>query len=527
MARFVLLPQDDLNLACLLKSPLVGLDEEKLFALAWGRTGHLWNALRLRAGEAEFKDAHERLTGWLRRADFTPPFEFFAEALGPEGGRCRLLERLGHEASDPIDELLSRALQYQRVEAGSLQGFLHWFEAGGGEIKRDLDQNRRPEVRILTVHAAKGLQAPIVYLPDTTRVPRDYERILADGETKLWLPRAGDATEAARAWRTAARDRALEEQNRLLYVAMTRAEDRLYVGGWIGERKQDQGCWYDRIAEGLQASLTVKSLRPRRPAIEKEFDFSTPLGKDGWSGKGFELLNEGRIAVPQQAELALEQVFKPGPWIDLPAPREPDPPTPLIPSRPLPDEAIAEPHAFPPFDQGDSSRWRRGRLMHELLRFLPAVAPPERAQAARRFLAEPAHGLAAELIERWVAEALGVTEAPQHAALFGAASRAEVPLIGTVKTPHGTFTVSGQVDRLAVLDREVLIVDFKTNRPPPASAAEVPLTYRRQLALYRALLSDIYSGRKVRAFLLWTSIPQLMEIDAPTLDNSMPYASAP
>ena len=112
----------------------------------------------------------------------------------------RLLERLGHEAADPIDELLARALQYQRAEGGSLQGFLHWFEAGGGEIKRDLDQNRRREVRILTVHAAKGLQAPIVYLPDTTRVPRDADRLLAgaDGEARLWLPRADDANEAAR-----------------------------------------------------------------------------------------------------------------------------------------------------------------------------------------------------------------------------------------------------------------------------------------------------------------------------------------
>ncbi len=199
-ARFVLLPQDDLNLACLLKSPLIGLSEEQLFTLAWQRTGHLWRALRARAGDASFTAAHARLSAWLKRADYITPFDFFAEALGPEGGRVALLERLGREAADPIDELLARALQYQRAEGSSLQGFLRWFEAGGGEIKRDLDQNRRREVRILTVHASKGLQAPIVYLPDTTRVPRDAERLLsgADGEARLWLPRADDANEAAR-----------------------------------------------------------------------------------------------------------------------------------------------------------------------------------------------------------------------------------------------------------------------------------------------------------------------------------------
>ncbi|HEU5093899.1 MAG TPA: double-strand break repair helicase AddA [Reyranella sp.] len=529
MARFVLLPQDDLNLACLLKSPLIGLDEDELFSLAWQRKGTLWRALRGRAQEPRFADAHARLSAWLARADFTTPFDFFAQALGPEGGRKRLLERLGREASDPIDELLARALQYQRTEAGSLQGFLRWFEAGGGEIKRDLDANRRQEVRILTVHASKGLQAPIVYLPDTTRVPRDSERLLAaaDGKARLWLPRTDDANEAARAWRAEARERALEEQNRLLYVAMTRAEDRLYVGGWIGMRKQDAGCWYDRIAAGLAASIETKSITDRRRALLKPFDFTEQLGDEGWSGEGFELTSEGRIVVPEQQALALPETTPLPAWLEQPAPREPDPPTPLAPSQPLPDEATAQSRTFSPTGDGDSSRWKRGRLLHELLRHLPSLPSIERATAARRFLAQPAHELTDQEVEQWAAEALAVTEAPEHALLFAPDSRAEVPLIGTVKTPRGTFTVSGQIDRLAVSERAVLIVDYKTNRPPPVDAGRVPLAYRRQLALYRALLAAIYPGRQVRAFLLWTSAPKLMELDGITLDKSMPYAGDP
>jgi ATP-dependent helicase/nuclease subunit A len=525
MARFVLLPQDDLNLACLLKSPLIGFDEEQLFTLAWKRSGTLWRALSEHRAEPAFAKAHQRLSAWLGRADFTTPFDFFAQALGPEQGRKRLLERLGHEASDPIDELLARALQYQRIEAGSLQGFLRWFEAGGGEIKRDLDANRRQEVRILTVHASKGLQAPIVYLPDTTRVPQAGERLLPsdDGETRLWLPRADDANDAAKIWRTEQRDRALEEQNRLLYVAMTRAEDRLYVGGWIGARKQDTGCWYDRIAAGLAASVESAGTT-RAQATAKVFDFSAELGIDGWSGDGFVLANQGQVTVPAQQELALPETVSPGKWIDVTAPDEPDPPTPLAPSQPLPDEAAAQPRAFSPLGAGDAYRWKRGRVLHELLRYLPGIAVGERAETARRFLAQPAHGLTEEEIAQWTAEALAVTEAPDHAALFSPQSRAEVPLIGTVKTPHGTFTVSGQIDRLAVSESEVLIVDYKTNRPPPADATGVPLAYRRQLALYRALLAEIYPGRPVRAFLLWTSAPRLMEIDGASLDKSMPYA---
>jgi ATP-dependent helicase/nuclease subunit A len=533
MARFVLLPQDDLNLACLLKSPLVGLSEEELFTLAWKRTGHLWRALRERAGELSFAAAHARLAAWLKRADYVTPFDFFAAALGPEGGRVRLLERLGHEAADPIDELLARALQFQRAEGQSLQGFLRWFEAGGGEIKRDLDQNRRREVRILTVHASKGLQAPIVYLPDTTRVPRDFERLLSggDGETRLWVPRADDANEAARAWRTEARDRALEEQNRLLYVAMTRAEDRLYVGGWFGARKPDRGCWYERIEAGLQASseaeIFPESPQPRGRAVPRVFDFTGSLRDDGWTGDGYELTNEGTIGVPEQAELNLEAAAPLQSWAREPAPAEPDPPAPLAPSQPLPDEAPGGPRAFSPLAPGDPRRWKRGQLLHELLRHLPALPPAERSDAARHFLAQPAHGLTAEEIATWAAEVLAVTEAPEHAALFAESSRPEVPLIGTVKTRRGTFTVSGQVDRLAVSASEVLIVDYKTNRPPPQSASDVALAYRRQLALYRALLGGIYPGRTVRAFLLWTAAPLLMEIDARMLDESMPYAAAP
>ena len=317
MARFVLLPQDDLNLACLLKSPLIGLGEDELFTLAWKRTGHLWRSLRERARAKPFAAAHARLAEWLRRADYITPFDFFAKALGPEGGRARLLERLGHEAADPIDELLARALQYQSAEGVSLQGFLRWFEAGGGEIKRDLDQNRRREVRILTVHASKGLQAPIVYLPDTTRVPRDEGRILSaeDGEARLWVPRADDANEAARAWRGKARESALEEQNRLLYVAMTRAEDRLYVGGWFGRRKPDRGCWYERIEAGLnassQAEIFPESPQPRGRAVPREFDFRALLKDDGWAGEGYELVNAGMIDVSEQAELSLGGRLRP------------------------------------------------------------------------------------------------------------------------------------------------------------------------------------------------------------------------
>jgi ATP-dependent helicase/nuclease subunit A len=247
------------------------------------------------------------------------------------------------------------------------------------------------------------------------------------------------------------------------------------------------------------------------------------LGAAGWQGEGYELVNEGRLEVPEQQELALEPVAKLEAWAHSPAPDEPDPPTPLAPSQPLPDEAARAPRAYSPLATDDRRRWQRGRLMHELLRHLPTLPAVERAAMAQRYLAQPAHALSEEEVAQWAAESLAVTEAPAHAALFAESSRAEVPLIGTVKTRRGSFTVSGQVDRLAVTATEVLIVDYKTNRPPPAEARGVALAYRRQLALYRALLRVIYPSHTVRAFLLWTAAPALMEIDSETLDASMPY----
>ncbi len=206
---------------------------------------------------------------------------------------------------------------------------------------------------------------------------------------------------------------------------------------------------------------------PARVPRRRRSSTSRRSPNDGWAGDGYELINEGHIVEAEQPELPIADEAPLPDWWTEPAPGEPDPPTPLAPSQPLPDEAAAQPRAYSPLLADDPRRWQRGLLLHDLLRHLPGLPAAERAAAARRFLAQPAHALAPEDVEQWASEALAVTEAPAHAALFAPGSRAEVPLIGTVQTPRGTFTVSGQVDRLAVSATEVLIVDYKTNRPPP------------------------------------------------------------
>ncbi len=285
LGQFLLLPGDDLTLATVLKSPLLNFTEEALFDLAYGRGGQsLWSVLSARSGERpDFATAHRYLSDLLARVDFARPFDLYADLLSRGGGRMALQARLGFEALDPIDEFLALALAYEREHVPSLQGFLHWLANGAVEVKRELDEGARDKVRIMTVHGAKGLQAPIVILPDTTQLPKPQQNLLwlregdEDGAEGLllWSPRKDlDEAVAAEA-RAEHRARQAEEYRRLLYVALTRAEDRLYVGGWqIGKSVPDDS-WYGLIAAGL-----------REKAKATAFDASALIGDEGWQGDG-------------------------------------------------------------------------------------------------------------------------------------------------------------------------------------------------------------------------------------------------
>ncbi|MEI8393631.1 MAG: double-strand break repair helicase AddA [Rhodospirillaceae bacterium] len=509
LAQFLLLREDDLTLATVLKGPFIGLDEDQLYVLAFGRPGNLWQALAVRA-VTEPLSAYARAYVWLDKllgaADYVPPYEFFAGVLhrpcpaDSESGLRAVLGRLGSEARDPLDEFLTICLTFQRGHAPSLQGFLHWLAASDAEIKREQEQGGGPEggvVRILTVHGAKGLQAPIVFLPDTLARPTMSVRILWPDEQRtvpLYPPRRAleeSVCAAARAEADRTRD---QEYRRLLYVALTRAEDRLYVCGWQGKRTPSAGTWYSLIADALRAD-----------ALAQPFAFEWS-GPGGWSGDGIRLFEPQTAPVEftQQKQRSKVLAGLP-PWAEAPAPPEPEPSRPLTPSRPDDD---AEPPVRSPLGEDDGGRFRRGLLLHRLFQTLPDLEPGVRATAARRFLMRPVHGLSAAVCEEMVAEALAVLEHPDFAPLFGPGSRAEVPLVGTV----GERVLSGQIDRLLVTECDVWIVDFKTNRPPPRSPADVAPLYLGQMASYRTAIRMIYPQHTVHCLLLWTDGPDMMEL---------------
>jgi len=480
--RFALLPEDDLNLAALLRSPLIGLSENELFELAHNRSGTLWESLSAR--QADFPDAFQVLSDARARADYAPPYEYYAHALLE--GRRKLLKRLGTEARDAIDEFLSLALQYEIAATPSLEGFLHWIETGAAEVKRDMERGR-DEVRVMTVHGAKGLEADIVILPDTTRLPTDSPDCgnLLYTENGVLFPVAKDsAPKPVEDAKAALDEAAMKEYRRLLYVALTRARERLIVCGFENKKGTKPGSWHD-LASRAAAALG----EPREDGVRLfGTDALQPLGKAA------ERAAE-TITLPAWA-MAPAKAEKPAPWL----------------IRPSQAAGLDEPPSPSPLGAG--SRIKRGLLVHTLLAHLPDLPPEQRGPIARQFLTS--RGV--ENPDDLITQVLAVLEHPDFADAFGPGSRAEVSLVADLPEIGPTARVHGRVDRLTVSADRVLIVDFKTGHPV-AQESDVPRLYATQLALYRAAATRIFPGKRVACALVWTEGPSLLPLSDAFLET--------
>lgn len=509
VAQFALLPEDDLVLATLLRGPLIGASDEDVFDLAHNRPHSLWASLGDKAQKNEkYAIWHAYLAHWLARADLATPFAFFAEILtiacpaDEVSGRRAMLKRLGLDAEEPIDELLTMAQDYGRRRIVALQGFVQTFLRTEIEIKRELDHGQG-QVRIMTVHGAKGLQAPIVILPDTTAVPRSQElpRLLWNSDGIPFFIRGEKHTDTSTLplFETARRKQ-LEEYRRLLYVALTRAADRLYVCGWRQERAESEECWYRLIRESL-AEIDEPHEHRLVPLLgeteEKIIAFThAQIAKERAEKKQ---LGTGRKTA---APLILPDVPM---WARRAAPAEDAAPRTLAPSHFGEDDTPV----LQPLGEDDGWRFARGKLIHRLLQSLPDLPAAKREEAAHRYLSYAQHRLSEAQQRNIVAETLAILNHPAYRPLFGPDSRAEVPLAGLAMGK----LVSGQIDRLCLTPDEVLIIDYKTDRPPPTEEAGVPEAYRLQMKAYTELLREIYPDRRVRSFLLWTCGPWIMELN--------------
>ena len=426
--------------------------------------------------------------------------------LGGWRGRARILKRLGPEANDALDEFLNLALDYERTEAPSLQGFVASLRQGEAEVKRDMEMDR-DEVRVMTVHGAKGLEAPIVILADTTtpaagwhppkllRLPPE-RAVPGAAEQLVWAgskdENVGPVIDARAAIEAAAGD----EYRRLLYVAMTRAAERLIVCGTEGKNRLD-GTWYSLVGDALRDACVSE------PADD---------------GAGDVL--RYRKGEPEAQRAAASETPPPAPivvpdWLTRDAPQEAPAARTITPSS---TEADAVRRAPAP---ASAQALLRGSLTHRLMQSLPDIPEERRRAAAEDYLARAGTELPPDERSTIVEQVLRLVAHADFRALYAPGSRAEVPIVGRLMLAAGEVRVSGQVDRLVVTADEVLIADFKTNRPAPQRIEEVPKPYIRQLALYRALLAKLYPDRRIRAALVWTEVPDLMEISAAHLDAAL------
>lgn len=521
VARFALCPEDDLSLAEILRSPFCDVsdfgDPHSLYPLAdkaarGGRT--LWRALGDRADEQpQWGRARDFLEAALAARD-RDPFAFFSSLLNRVDdtgvtGRARILARLGREAEEAIDETLAQVIAAEDRGGVDLETCVALLEAADVEVKREME-GARDEVRVMTVHGAKGLEAPVVILPDTTSraKPQGPTLMPAAGEDgsegEGWLMCPGSSKEdcpASKAAREARVARTDAESLRLLYVALTRARDRLVIMGRALKRPDtgfEPGSWWQVIAETFDRLGEDEPLNARdigdgvlRFGVDPERLLAGTIGRapaavvPAWA----------RAAPPADATARFASPSKMDSLIRIPAP------SPLA--------VTAGPGA-------PLGRFRRGDLIHRLLERLPDIAPADRPDAARRILSRE-RDLDDTQRNEMIAAAFAVLDDAQFAPVFGPGSRPEVALTGSV----ADVPISGRMDRLVITTDRVLVVDYKTNRPAPARIEDADPAYVLQLAVYVAILADLYPDRAVEAALVWTDGPRLMAVPQGLMDAAL------
>jgi ATP-dependent helicase/nuclease subunit A len=494
LLRFLATPEDDLSLAAVLRSPLFGWTEDELHRLAQPRRGFLWEALRNDVTQPEtvavLKDLRDQ-------ADFLRPYELISRVLTRHDGRRRLITRLGQEAEDGIDELLNRAIAYETAEVPSLTGFLIWLDTGEIEVKRQMD-SAGDRIRVMTVHGAKGLEAPIVILPDTTdREPRERDEVLrlADG-TAAWKTPADDSPALIAEAREARRRRLAQEGLRLLYVALTRARCWLIIAG-AGDVKTERKtgpkdpldwAWYAHVQAGMRAVGAVAgiggSLRYQtgdwpQPAPLSDIHFAEPVSQH---------------ALPDWVSALLPPVADPARTLS---------PSDLGGAKALPGEGMEVEVAK-----------ARGTALHLLLEYLPQVPPDQRPALAAQ-LGDWANDLLPEVLD--------LLATPALAHVFAPGGLAEVPVSAVV----AGVQMMGTIDRLIVTDDSILVVDFKSNRVVPATVAEVPEGILRQLGAYEAALAQIWPDRRIDLAVLWTRTASLMPVPCNIVRAALQRAAIP
>ena len=544
LGETLLFPKDDYKLASILKCPLIGMTDKQLEDLAVDRPADLWSALKDKAAEEKadpiYKNTWEYLSGLQERLNESRPYEFYSSVMmeacpaHQKSGLYAMYSRLGFEAEDPLVEFMNAVERYEKIHVPNLQGFLAWLDAGEAEVKREINLNAdAPRVHIMTVHGAKGLEAPIVILPDTTGVPSDNTRARpkflwpeGDRDVPLWVPRADLESKAFTAEREKAEQDRDREFRRLLYVAMTRAADRLYVYGSQNREKLNEKSWYALIAKGLTHNLGDQV---------KEVDL--PVANDNKQVEEAKAVpaakaDDDAVPAPKILRFEIKQTANAQPdgvkpigkkrttgipvWArELPKADQ----TPVEKFRPSEYKATADNYSAASPLEGAGEMYHRtlGTVVHNLFEFLPSLPPEDRAAAAKKFLAKPAWELSEKDQEQSLKQVMSVLNDPEFGKLFGPNSRAEVSITGLFYKDGQKQMMSGQIDRLIVDDKTVTIIDFKNSRKVPKDQNGVQTKYIMQMAAYRLALKEMYPDKQIKCALLYTREAKLVPISGQKL----------
>ncbi len=524
LGRFLLLPQDDLSLAALLKSPLFNLSEEDVFEVAARRVENssAWAQLDRLAEEQplRFRDASERLHHLLSLSRQLSPHDLFARILGQYGGRRKFLGRLGTEAGDILDEFLTFALDHETSGLPGLQAFVSTLELESPEVKREQDGGRN-EVRIMTVHASKGLEAPVVFLVDSgskafisSHVPKFRLLRVGSDEVPAWVPGKGLGNALTAADDSRLKALTEEEYRRLLYVGMTRAADRLIVCGYRG-KIDNPDTWAAMISRALAGD-------------EHHCNSAEFTDRDGqWGGLQWRLPSAGgKVSRAEHREVVQAENRPLPPALSRSLPAQKILPRPLSPSGAgtmIDDEADDLIVTSPLFDEQESAglAFQKGKLVHRMLQMLTEFPDAEREGAARRYAERAARFWPATERAKLVSAVMSVLAHGELAPVFSARSQSEVSIMGTLALEGRDYAISGRIDRLVVTDDRVIILDYKTNRVSPKTAEDAPLTHRAQLAIYREIMAPLYPGKTVECVLVYTESASVISLSPELMSRSL------
>ncbi len=453
LAEFLLLQANDLALANALKSPLFNFTEDDLFNIAYDRKEQsLWEKL-----QDYQKVIYSELNYLINLSRIESPLTLFTHIL--RTGKKKFAARLGLECFEVLDEFMNLVLQFENP---SLQAFVQWIKENNPEIKNDM-QSERNAVRIMTIHKSKGLQAPIVFLVDTNTVPRNSESIIFDGtEVPFWCGKNNNAY-----CDQVKREKKLEDYNeylRLLYVALTRAEDELYI---LSKEPVQKGSWYDLITK--YGEPYEKKQRDLQPIFKEKVEVLCVNANYPYIYKKRDYFDVPVISLPpalahssvSSQRVTLESSEKEGAeWIPVSATWMTD-------------------------------GYARGLIIHSILQYMPKIEKERRKNWVRKYLDNIN---ISEDKDEIYSKILAFNE--KYGYLFDLEGKSEITLSGTIDGK----SVLVRLDRLCITQDKAIIIDYKSHRNVSVSLLN---EIKKQMLIYKTLVQEIYPNKQVECVVIW------------------------